>query len=321
MITTRFTELVGCSVPIQQAPMGGVVTPELIAVVTEAGAMAMFAATSMPAPVLAGMVEEMAKHATGPLGVNFLVPFMDDAAVEEAASRARLVDFYHAPPAAGLVTRVHACGALAGWQVGSVAEAREAADAGCDLIVVRGVEGGGRMWGSEALFPLLARVLDAVEVPVVAAGGIGDERGVAAALAAGAAGVRIGTRLLATQEMAVHPVWRQALIDADAADTVLTDEFSVEFPARPAFARVLTRSLEAARAATGDTVGEITMGGMTMPVTRLGVAPPLAGATGEVEAMAMYAGESVAFVHSVEPAGDVIRSLAEGAERLLRAWC
>jgi hypothetical protein len=83
----------------------------------------------------------------------------------------------------------------------------------------------------------------------------------------------------------------------------------------------LRSSVDAARAFDGDLVGELAMGPVTMPIPRLGVAPPLTGSSGAVEAMAMYAGESVRFVHVVEPAGEIVRQIAQGAERLLRAWC
>ncbi len=319
-LRTAFTELVGCDVPIQLAPMGGVPTPALIAAVIGAGGMGALGAGPMPAPALAATLDQLRTSAKGPLAVNVLVPYLDREVVEVAAAGATLVDFYHGPPDADLVEVVHRHGSLAGWQVCSLADALAAATAGCDLVVVRGIEGGGRMHGTDSLWPLLVDVIDSVDVPVLAAGGIGDPRGMAAALAAGAAGVRMGTRFLAAVESGAHPVYRDALIAATSADSVLTDEFREGWPDAGSSSRVLRSSLEEALAFEGGVVGEIAMGPMKMPVPRLGVAPPLVASSGSVGAMAMYAGESVRFVRAVEPAAEIVRSIADGAERLLRAW-
>lgn len=319
-LRTRFTELVGCEVPIQQAPMGGVATTELVAAVNEAGGMGAIGVGPMPAPVVSGMLEQIRSHTQGPLLVNVLVPYLDPDVVKVAAAGAQVVDFYHGAPDASLVELVHGEGALAGWQVGSLGEALAAAGAGCDLVVVRGVEGGGRMYGTESLWPLLVEVVEAVDVPVLAAGGIGDARGAAAALAAGADGVRMGTRFIAAAESGAHPVYRDAVIAASGADSVLTDEFRVEWPDEGAWSRVLRSSLEAARAFDGDVVGELDLGEMKLPVPKLGLPPPLRISSGELAAMAMYAGESVRFVRSVEPAGEIVRHIATGAEELLRTW-
>ena len=184
--------------------------------------------------------------------------------MEVAAAGARLVDFYYGDPDPALVARVRDGGALASWQAGSVAEARAAADAGCDLVAVQGMEGGGRIRGRVALLPLLAEVLDAVEVPVVAGGGVAGARGVAACLAAGASAVRVGTRLLATEESGAHPAYVAALLEAGAEDAVLTDAFSVMWPPGPEPHRTLRSAVEAAEAFDGEVVGETRMGRTTL---------------------------------------------------------
>jgi len=255
------------------------------------------------------------------VGVTFLLPFgADPACVEAAAARARLVDFYYGDPDPALVGRVHEGGALASWQAGSAAEAVAAADAGCDLVAVQGVEGGGRIRGRVALLPLLTEVLDTVEVPVVAAGGIATARGVAACLAAGAAAVRVGTRLLATEESGAHPSYVAALLEAGAEDAVLTDAFSVMWPPGPEPHRTLRSALEAAERFPGEVVGETRMGATTLPVPRFGVPCPNRDTTGEIAAMVHYAGQSVGATAKVLPAAQVVQDLADGAERLLRRW-
>jgi NAD(P)H-dependent flavin oxidoreductase YrpB (nitropropane dioxygenase family) len=320
VLRTPFTEMVGCSVPIQLAPMGAVGNPELAAAVTGAGGMAMLATARLPVPVVAALLDGLAALGAEPAGINVLMPYLDLEVVELGAARVKVVDFYHGPPDTKLVDSVHGGGALAAWQVGSVDEARAAVDAGCDFLIVRGVEGGGRMWGSAPLWQLLDGVLEAVEVPVLAAGGLGTARHVAAALAAGAAGVRLGTRFLATQESTAHPLWKEAVIAARPEDTVLTDAFSVWWPNGPEPHRVLRSAVEAAGKLEGEVAGEAHVFGEVIPLPPFCAMPPNRDATGAVEAMALYAGESVAAVHSVEPAGAVVRQLAEGAERLLSAW-
>ncbi|MBV8561139.1 MAG: nitronate monooxygenase, partial [Acidimicrobiia bacterium] len=194
MLTTRFTELIGCQIPLQQAGMGVVAGPELAAAVTRAGALGMLG-NVLPAPQLAGTLE----HLPSPVGVNFLIPFVEQDAVEAAASGARLVEFFYGDPEQKLVDLVHGGGALAAWQVGDAEEARAARDAGCDVIVAQGVEAGGHVRGTIGLLPVLDGVLNAVgdTTVVVAAGGIGTAHAVKAVLAAGAHAARVGTRFVA----------------------------------------------------------------------------------------------------------------------------
>ncbi|HEY3140969.1 MAG TPA: nitronate monooxygenase [Acidimicrobiales bacterium] len=222
---------------------------------------------------------------------------------------------------ASLVKRVHDAGALAGWQVGAVDDARAAADAGCDLLVIRGTEGGGRMYGTRSLWPLLAEVLDAVSVPVLASGGIADGRGLAAALAAGAAGVRMGTRFVASLESGAHPAYKEAVVAADAAGTVLTDAFRTGWPDKWSASRVLRVALDHSEtlADDGRPVGQAHVGPLTIDVPRFGVIPPTATTDGDIGAMAMYAGESTALIHAIEPAAEIVTRIADQAETLLRA--
>ena len=320
MLRTRFTELVGCEVPIQLAPMGSICTTELVVAVTSAGGMGMVAPHLAPPPVVAQVLDSVVPKAAGPVGINFLMPFVDRAAVEVAAERAKVVDFYHGAVDRSLVDLVHRGGALAGWQVGSVEEARAAVDGGCDVLVVRGLEGGGRMHGQRSMWPLLAEILDAVEssgAPVLAAGGIATGRLMAAALAAGADGVRLGTRFLATDESGAHVEYKQALIDAPAAESVLTDDFDGMWPDPVKTSRVLRRSLEAARAFEGDVVAEMVLGGETRSLPPFHLAPPTADAVGHVEAMPHYAGESCGAITDVQPAAELVRRLMAETEALL----
>jgi nitronate monooxygenase len=316
---TAFTDLVGCEVPIQLAPMGAICTPELVGAVAGAGAMGMTGMPGAPAPVVAEMLDALGAQVQGRFGFNVLIPFLDPDVVDVAAARCSYVDFYHGRVDASLVERVHEGGALAGWQVGSVDQARAAADAGCDLIVARGTEGGGRMHGDRSLWPLLSEVLDAVGVPVVASGGIANGRGLAAAIAAGAAGCRMGTRFVATPESGAHAAYKEAIVRADGDGTVLTDAFRTGWPDTVADARVVRSALERNASLPEDAmVATIMIGPTTLDVPRFGFVPPAAEAEGDIEAMAMYAGESAGLVDAIVPAAEIVARTVRQADDLLR---
>lgn len=312
-ITTRFTELVGCQVPIQLAGMGATSTPELAAAVSNAGGLGML--TFITDDLSADVDATLAATAGRPFGVNFLMPFFDRTLLEAIAHRVRIVEWFWGRPDPVLVGVAHDAGALAAWQVGSRDEAAAAADAGCDLIVAQGVEAGGHVRGTVGLLPLLDAVLGAVEVPVVAAGGIGTGRGVAAVLAAGASAARIGTRFAATRESGAHPSYKQALVRAEAADTVLTQTFSVGWPEAPH--RVLRSAVQAAEALDAEQAGEASGGGFPPVIPRFAVQSPNRATRGHIEAMALYAGQSVTAVTAITPAADVLREIAADAEELL----
>src|SRR5262245_64719486 len=146
-------------------------------------------------------------------------PAVAEESVATAAARVRVVDFFYSNPDRALIDIVHAAGALACWQVGSPDEARAAVDAGCDFVIAQGAGAGGHVRGTVSLLPLLDEMLEAVDVPVLAAGGIGSGRTMAAVMAAGADGVRVGTRFIAAEEAEAHPAMSAAWRRAPAPDT------------------------------------------------------------------------------------------------------
>jgi NAD(P)H-dependent flavin oxidoreductase YrpB (nitropropane dioxygenase family) len=297
-ITTRFTTLFGCRHPVQQAGLGGVGTPDLALAVSAAGGLGMLTGT-VGRDALCAQLDVVPADAT--IGVNFLIPFLERAALDEAATRSPFVEFFWGTPDSGLVDVVHAGGARACWQVGSADEARAARDAGCDVIVAQGVEAGGHVRGTTGLLPLLDAVRAAVDVPIVAAGGIGTGRAMAAALTAGADAVRVGTRFVAAEESVAHPAYVQALVDASADDTVLTTAFGDGWPDAPH--RVLRSCI-----AAGEALG---------PAQSWNTAWPMTGDAGAVEARALYAGQSVGAVQGRQPAAAIIAELVDEAEAIL----
>ena len=319
MLRTRLTDLVGCSVPIQQAPMGTVSSPRLAVAVAEAGAIGSFNTLGVSPETLRQRLDEMRDRTDGVLAVSFLTTDIDTSAVALAASRARIVDFFWCDPRPDLVDLAHKGGALVNWQVGSAAEARAAVRAGADMVSAQGVEAGGHCRGDTSLLPLLCEVLDAVDVPVIAAGGIADARGVAAALAAGASGVRMGTRFIATEESGAHSDYVAAIVAAGADSTRITDAFNdCPLCATSPRARVLISAIDAVEGIDAEVVGTMPSVDGDIPVPRRSWIPPTRGMSGHIEAMCMYAGESVALVDTVLPASQLVRSLAEGAEALLK---
>src|SRR5262252_1308647 len=156
---TRYTELTGCRVPVQQAPMGSVSTPALAVAVADAGGVGSITALGMTAEQVDDLLAGLAARTAGVLAANFLTGGIDPEAVAAAAARVRIVDFFWADPDPALVEVAHRGGALACWQVGSLDEALAAADAGCDAVAVQGIEAGGHVRGRSPLRPLLESVL------------------------------------------------------------------------------------------------------------------------------------------------------------------
>jgi NAD(P)H-dependent flavin oxidoreductase YrpB (nitropropane dioxygenase family) len=312
---TPFTILVGCRAPIQLAVMGGGTgTPELAVAVSQAGGLGMISST-FPLPVNE-QLRWVKERAHEPFGVGFFafdLPKMTEE-LELAAASARVVDVFWGDPDPVVVDRIHAGGALAFWQVGSLDEALAATAAGCDVVVAQGVEAGGHVRGTTPLLALLAQVVPAVDVPVVAAGGIATGAALAAALNAGAAGARVGTRFLASAESGAHPEYVTALLAASAADTVRTTAFGEGWPDAPH--RVLRAATERATRAN-DVVGHAAYRDRHWEVARWSSQPPTVFTTGDVTAMAMYAGCGVGDISDVTSAARIVDRMLEDALPLL----
>ena len=314
MLETAFTRLVGCTVPIQLAGMGSILSPELAAAVSNAGALGQLTFAGIPIDEAQKRLDLLSSLTTKPFGVNQLIPYLDRDILAMSARKAKVIDFFWGDPDPELVRVVHEAGGLASWQVGSVVEAIAAEKAGCDFIIAQGVEAGGHIRGTLGLMPLLTQVLDKVSIPVLGAGGIGSGRGIAALLAAGASGARMGTRFIAAAESNAHPDYVRAIISAQAEDSIRTNRFEVECPLCPSTHGVLRSALDAAEAFDGSFVAELD----GEPVAKFRGTPPFKGFTGNIGAMACYAGQSVGEVRGVQPAAEIVAELAEQAERLLK---
>ena len=217
---TQVIDLRCLPAPIVQAGMGAVARHELAAAVSEAGGLGTIGGARAP------IAEELAaaRRLTGrPIAVNLVLPLLRPGDVQAAADAEAIVTFWGKPRRLTGGTWVHQCG--------SVEEAKAAVAAGADAVIAQGVEAGGHVCGTTPALELLERVCAAVEIPVLAAGGIVDREGVSEALDAGAAAAVLGTRFLLSEESRAHPDYKRRCLEAEG--TVLTELFGLGWPEAP----------------------------------------------------------------------------------------
>jgi NAD(P)H-dependent flavin oxidoreductase YrpB (nitropropane dioxygenase family) len=227
MIETPLCKLLGLRYPIVQGGMSGHTSVELAAAVCNAGGLGTLGLARTPVDQIGSEMGKIMNATPQSYGVNFLLFAASDAAIDAAlALRPLVFAAAWARPdqdLSAIFRRAHKAGSRVMYQVDSVPQAVRAKDAGADIIVAQGTEGGGHV-GWMATMSLVPMVVDAVgSTPVVASGGIADGRGLAAALALGAQGVLLGTRFLATKESPLHPNFKKTILESDGHDTVLTE--------------------------------------------------------------------------------------------------
>jgi enoyl-[acyl-carrier protein] reductase II len=221
---TRLTDILGCEHPVMLAGMGGVAYHQLVAAVSDAGGFGTLGASTMTTEQMVDEMRKVKKATDRPFGVDLLTAMPGDmvAQVERIIEEGATVFVAGLGVPAEVVELCHRHGLLVVNMCGKVDHARRAVDSGCDIVVAQGTEAGGHT-GTIATMPLVPQIVDAVgdSVPVVAAGGIVDGRGLAAALALGADGVWIGTRFIATPEARAVRGYKDTLIEsADDATTI-----------------------------------------------------------------------------------------------------
>ena len=224
-LATPLTRRLGCRLPVIQTAMGWIAEPVLVAATAEAGGFGFLGAAVMRPDEARAKIAEVRRLTARPFGVNFHMFQPGADAILEAilhnAEQVRAVSFGRGPDAK-MIGRFRDAGILCVPTIGAVKHARKMVSLGVDMLVVQGGEGGGHT-GSVASTVLLPQVLDAVDLPVVAAGGFGDGRGLAAALAYGAAGIAMGTRFLMTAESPVPEVVKRRYLSAGTDDVTITD--------------------------------------------------------------------------------------------------
>ena len=323
---TALCDRLGIELPIIQAPMGGAVGPTLAAAVSNAGGLGMLVAGRADVDAVRRQIREARVLTPRPFGVNLNLEFPQEERLAACLDEGVPVISFFWRDSASLVPRAKAGGAIVLHTIDSAAAARRAVDCGVDIVVAQGWEAGGHVRGTVATMPLVPAVVDAVApVPVVAAGGIADGRGLAAALALGAAGAWIGTRFLASHEATIHPRYRERLLQASETDTVFLENlFDVGWPNAPhrALRNQTVEVWEAAgRPPTGKRPGEgevIATSRSSGPIVRYQSYTPGADAEGDIDALSLWAGQSVGLVSRLQSAGDIVREIADQARLILR---
>lgn len=325
-LRTPLCELLGCEVPILLAGMGGVARWELAAAVANAGGFAMLGMVRESPDLIETEVRALRAATNRPFAVNVIPSATDPALLERQISRCldlgvrAFTFFWDVLPEA--VDRVKREGCLVLHQIGTVEAARQAQDAGADVLIAQGIEAGGHVHGRTGAFALAEAVLDLATVPVVVSGGISTGRGLAAALAMGAQGVQCGTAFLATTESFAHDYHKDRVVAAGGEDTVLTDVFVLNWP-KGAAVRVVGNSVTAA---LGDRLlghdpdvlpREVIAQDMGQPLLRYSTDSPMRHTTGALEEMALYAGQGAGAIREVIPAADRLRQMVREAEARL----
>jgi NAD(P)H-dependent flavin oxidoreductase YrpB (nitropropane dioxygenase family) len=326
MLRTRITEEYGCDAPVVSAGMAFHSLPPLVTAVSNAGGIGTLGVGMAPPEALREMIRGVKDETSGPFGVDFITDFATEEHIEVCLEEeAPLVVFFWSDPSAH-VERLHQGGAKVWVQVGSVEEARRAVDGGADAIIAQGSEAGGHNKGKAATFSLVPATVDAVgEVPVIAAGGIADGRGLAAALALGAEGVWVGTRFLASQEAYAHDRYKRRVVSASVTDTALTTIFGPEWPGQRTRAirnRVVEEwaGREAELPSVGEpaqTIGTTVLGGEKIPMPKFSVLLPTPETDGDFEEMCLLAGESAGLVKDLMPAAEIVARIAAEAEEII----
>lgn len=315
MIRTKVCDLLGIDHPIVLGGMASGTSVALVTAVSQAGGFGMLGLTGLTPEQIQEQCVAIRRATERPFGGNFLLFRAPEAALAAALEvRLPVVSFAWARPDQALrpyVDRVHAAGLLVMHMVGDVPEARRAAEAGADIIVAQGTEGGGHV-GWMASMALLPMVVDAVApLPVLAAGGIADGRGLAAALALGAEGVLLGTRFLATEESPLHPNCKQAIVQSTGHDTMLTEipDVAAEQVWPGAMARALrNRFIE-------QWAGR--EWALRQHAKEVGAAAVAARQQGDVDNASLLIGQDAGLIHAVLPAGEVVRRMVAEAEAIL----
>jgi NAD(P)H-dependent flavin oxidoreductase YrpB (nitropropane dioxygenase family) len=316
VIHTPVCDLLGIRHPIVLGGMAGGTSVPLVAAVSNAGGLGTLGVARTPAAQIPKDIAAIREATPGPFGVNFLLFLADESAIDAALAASPPVfsiAWARADQELGaLVGRAHEAGSRVMYMAGTVPEARRARAAGADVIVAQGTEGGGHV-GWMATMAVLPMIVDAVgPTPVLAAGGIADGRGLAAALALGAQGALLGTRFLATTESPLHPRFKQAVLESDGHDTALTEIPDIAsgavWPGAMARSR---RNAFIERWAGREWELRARQPEAWAAVLR-------AREAGDPDNAVLYFGQDAGLIHDIPPAGALVERIVAEAEALLK---
>jgi enoyl-[acyl-carrier protein] reductase II len=306
MIRTPLCDLLGIQHPILQGGMAWVSTPELVVAVSEAGALGIIGAGNAPPDLIAKYVREVKERTNKPYGLNvpMFSPFVQDIVSLCVREKVPVVTTGAGNPSA-IIAALKGAGTIVIPVVASVALAKRLERAGADALVAEGCESGGHI-GDVNTMPLVPQVVDAVKIPVVAAGGIADGRGLVAALALGAMGIQMGTRFICTTECAVHQNYKDMVVKAGDRATITTGH-SLGHPVR-ALRNPMTRKFEEMekQTLTEEQLIEFGTGKFKRAVI-----------DGDVTGGSFMAGQSCGLVNDIVPCAELIQRIMAEAEAVL----
>jgi enoyl-[acyl-carrier protein] reductase II len=315
LLRTPFVERFGIDVPVLQAAIWPATTPELVAAVCSAGGLGSIGAVFEPADEVRRQMGRVRELTDAPFVVNHVVPALDEEAFAATLE---------APPAAvslalgdpgPLVERVHAEGVPVIHQVHTVGQALEAAERGVDLIIAQGSEAGGQgMAAGVGTLTLVPQVVDAVApIPVLAAGGVADGRGLAAVVLLGAAGANVGTRFLASEEAGAHDEWKQRILEIESEMAVRFEAWSAIMPPSEGGYDVVPRAIRTDFVAAWEGRHEEA----ARQADRLREEIMAAVRERRPHELTPFSGQSAGLVKDILPAAEIVRRLAREAERAL----
>ncbi|AIR99539.1 NAD(P)H-dependent flavin oxidoreductase [Streptomyces glaucescens] len=313
MLRTRLCDVLGIDVPVIGAPYGPYEQVELAAAVCRAGALGSLGTAVRPPADLRRQWARMRELTDRPFAVNHTLRPLDEEAFRATLDERPAAISFHLGVPADLIGRAHDAGIRWIQQVMDVRQAEQAVLAGADVIVAQGGEAGGQ-GGEVSTMVLVPQVVDiAGDTPVVAAGGIADGRGLAAALALGAQGVAVGTRLLASVEMGIAQEWKDRIVAAEARDT-----FKPVHSARfmPPFSR--PDAYGSPRSLRTPFLEEVEAHPERVRPAEVGPRLVQAVLDGRGHEFLPFTGQSAALVHDVLPAGEIVRRMVDDAETVLR---
>jgi enoyl-[acyl-carrier protein] reductase II len=317
MLRTPVCEKLGIEVPIMQAAIWPATSPELVAAVSEAGGLGSIGAVFESAESVRRQIARVRELTSRPFAVNHVVPLLDEEAFEVTLEAGPPVVSMALGDPGELVDRTHAAGSKVIHQVHTVEQARRAAELGVDAIIAQGAEAGGQGMalgvGAMALVP---QVVDAVDpIPVLAAGGVADGRGLAAALVLGAQGANVGTRFLTSEEASADESWKRAILEVESEDVVRFDVFNEILPSgsdrayetvprvmRTAFVEEWQGRPEEARRQAERLRAEL--------MSAIGERRP--------HELLPFTGQTAGLVHDILPAAEIVRQMAAQAEQALQ---
>ena len=316
MMKTALTELLQIKYPIIQAPIGSATSPELAAAVSNAGGLGTLALSWQNLEITRQYIRTTKSLTQKPFAVNLVLNCAQDERIQICIEEKVPIILFFWGDSSPYIDALKNHQILIGQTVGNADEAVHYAQKGIDFIIAQGWEAGGHVWGTVATSVLIPSIADKLNIPIVAAGGIADGRGILAALSLGASGVSLGTRFLMSKEANVDPIYQEKIMNAKENDTTyLQNVFNIGWDNAPH--RVIKNSTvtawnKAGMPKPGSRPNEdevIAHNKAGKPIIRYSDDGPISGTKGNLEALALYAGQTVGLINDVKSASQIIADL------------